>query len=107
MVEVVSTSSTSGLSPVVEVVSTSSTSGLSPVGEVVSRSSINGAPRWLRKDEVLSRNPATNSSVERVGLHELRQTLELIGIGGGDDTVAEVEDVALGGPTGLDDLGGP
>ena len=49
---------------------------------------------------------ASASGSERVGLHELRQPLELVGVGARQHAVPEVEHVAARGAAGLDDLGG-
>ena len=49
---------------------------------------------------------APRKSSERVGLHELGQPLELVGVGARQHAVPEVEHVAVRGAAGLDDLGG-
>ncbi len=53
------------------------------------------------------RRAAAQPALERVGLHELGEPRELVGVGRRDHAVPEVEDVTARGPAGLDDGAGP
>ena len=67
-----------------------------PEPAIVETPAAPAAPKVTVTTRTRPARKAVAEGLDRVGLHELRQRLELAGVGRRDDAVAQVEDVPLG-----------